>query len=543
MRTTFLNLLCKKCNTFLSIATLFLLSFALFANNTSASVMPQVSAGSFHTAALKSIGTVWVWGNNTNGQLGDGTNTDSTTPVQVSNLSDAIAIACGYWHTVALKSDGTVWTWGNNTYGQLGDGTNDDSNTPVQVSNISDVVAIACGDWHTIAMKSDGTVWAWGNNFYGQLGDETKTNSTTPVQVRNSDSSVLSDVIAIACGYWHSIALKQDGSVWTWGNNTYGQLGDATNVDKTTPVEVSSLSNDVDVNVDMVKPIAGGHWHSIALKSDGTVWAWGNNTYGQLGDGSNTDSNTAVEVKLEETTEGGDNFSTAFQASTKAPTESSHATPQQSESSLRNIITIASGGGHTIFLRSDGAVLTCGSNYGGQLGNGTTDDSNLSVLVADLSGVITDAAGGLWHTVVLRSDGTIWTWGTNYNGQLGDGTYDQSSTPVQVKHINLIQTTGSIYGHVVDTTGGNYLEDVSLTLRGKKTKIPKTTSSDVKGFFQFENLEADTYLIKPKKEGYKVYNIKPITLKIGETEKIEIKMRPKKAKTTPSPTPASSPSS
>ena len=257
------------------------------------------------------------------------------------------------------------------------------------------------------------------------------------------------------------------------GNNTYGQLGDATNVDKTTPVEVNGLSNDVDVNVDMVKSIAGGHWHSLALKSDGTVWAWGNNTYGQLGDGSNTDSNTAVEVKFGGTTEDIDNFFTTSQASTKAPTESDHATPQQLESSLRNIITIASGGGHTIFLRSDGAVLTCGSNYGGQLGNGTTDDSNLPVLVDNLSGVITSVAGGLSHTVVLRSDGVIWTWGINYNGQLGDGTYDQRDTPVQVKHINLIQTAGSIHGYVVDTTDGKYLEDVILTLRGKKQKFQR----------------------------------------------------------------------
>ncbi|HHT9114972.1 MAG TPA: RCC1 domain-containing protein [Candidatus Wunengus californicus] len=530
MRNTFLNLLHNKFNVLSIITTLLFLPIIHIVGDASASTIPQVSAGGFHTAAIKSIGTVWTWGNNTYGQLGNGTNNDSNTPIQVSGISDVVDIASGYWHTVALESDGTVWTWGNNTYGQLGDGTNTDRNTPVQVDGISNVIAIACGYWHSIALKSDGTVWAWGNNFYGQLGDGSNANSVTPVQVKNNDGSILSDVIAIACGYWHSIALKQDASVWTWGNNTYGQLGDATNVDKTTPVEVNGLSNDVDVNVDIVKSIAGGHWHSLALKSNGTVWAWGNNTYGQLGDGSNTDSNTAVEVKFGGTTEGIDNFFTTSQASTKAPTESDHATPPKLESSLRNIITIASGGGHTVFLRSDGAVLTCGSNYGGQLGDGTDADSNIPVLVDNLSGVITSVAGGLSHTVVLRSDGMIWTWGINYNGQLGDGTYDQRSTPVQVKYINLIQTTSSIYGHVIDAVDGNYLTEVSLTLRGKKTKIPKITSSDEEGFFQFENLESDTYIIKPKKEGYKVYNIKPVTLKTGEAEEIEIKMKPKKNK-------------
>src|SRR3989339_545163 len=305
----------KKLNAFSHIAILLLLSVTLIVNNTSASIIPQISAGGFHTAALKIGKTVWTWGNNTYGQLGDGTNTDRNTPVQVDSISNVIAIAGGYWHTVALESDGTVWTWGNNTYGQLGDGTNTDRNTPVQVDGISNVIAIACG-----------------------------------------------------------------------------------------------------------------YWHTIVLKSDGTVWAWGNNTYGQLGDGSNADSNTAVEVKFGGTTEEIDTFFTTSQASTKAPTESDHATPPKLESSLRNIITIASGGGHTVFLRSDGAILTCGSNYGGQLGDGTDADSNIPVLVDNLSGVITSVAGGLSHTVVLRSDGMIWTWGINYNGQLGDGTRSEEHT-------------------------------------------------------------------------------------------------------------------
>ena len=181
----------KKLNAFSHIAILLLLSVTLIVNNTSASITHQISAGGLHTVALKIGKTVWAWGNNTYGQLGNGTNNDSNTPAQVSGISDVVDIAGGFWHTIALESDGTVLTWGNNTYGQLGDGTNTDRNTPVQVNGLSDinvnvdiVIPVAGGHWHTVALKSDGTAWAWGNNFYGQLGNGSSIDSNTPVQVK-----------------------------------------------------------------------------------------------------------------------------------------------------------------------------------------------------------------------------------------------------------------------------------------------------------------------------------------------------------------------
>jgi alpha-tubulin suppressor-like RCC1 family protein len=208
------------------------------------------------------------------------------------------AIAAGFGQTVALKSDGTVWTWGDNSSGQLGDGSATSSNIPVQVRGLSGistgmVIAVAAGYDHTVALKNDGTVWAWGNNKNGQLGNGNSTPSKTPVQV-----SGLSTVTAVAAGFSHTVALKSDGTVWTWGNNSKGQLGSGlTNgvpVDSATPVQVSGLSGAMD--------IAAGYEDSVALKAaangDGTVWAWGSNSYGQFGNGLAVDSAVPVQANM-----------------------------------------------------------------------------------------------------------------------------------------------------------------------------------------------------------------------------------------------------
>jgi hypothetical protein len=225
--------------------------------------------------------------------LGNGTTTASSVPIQVSNLSGVVAIAGGWEHSLALKSDGTVWAWGYNGDGELGNGTTANSSTPVQVSSLSGAVAIAGGAYHSLALKSDGTAWAWGDASYGQLGNgasgsRSSTNSSTPVQV-----SSLSGLVAIAGGYRHSLALKSDGTVWAWGYNIEGQLGNGT----VTTTGCACIPSAVQVsNLSGVVAIAGGLYHSMALKSDGTVWAWGHNASGQLGNGTTTDSSTPVQV-------------------------------------------------------------------------------------------------------------------------------------------------------------------------------------------------------------------------------------------------------
>ncbi|NOK13758.1 MopE-related protein [Corallococcus exercitus] len=234
-----------------------------------------ITAGGHHVLALKQDGTVWAWGYNAWGQIGDGTGgpgKNRLTPVQLTSLTGVTAISAGDNHTLALKQDGTVWAWGNNSYGQVGDGTKTLRYSPVRVPGLTGVTAIVAGGYYSLAMKQDGTVWAWGHNANGQLGDGTTTERLGPVRVPG-----LANVAALTTGYLHTYALKQDGTVWAWGSNQLGQLGDGTQTTRLSPVQVPGLTN--------VVSVGGGYSHSTALKSDGTVWAWGGNTSGQLGVG------------------------------------------------------------------------------------------------------------------------------------------------------------------------------------------------------------------------------------------------------------------
>ncbi len=343
----------------------------------------DIAAGYRHSIALRNDGTVWAWGYNYYGQLGDGTNTYRTTPVHVSGIGGVKAVTAGDDHTIALKEDGTVWAWGDNYYGQLGDGTATDRKTPVRVSGISGIKAVAAGDYHTVALKEDGTVWAWGYNYSGQLGDGTIANSTIPVQV-----SGLSGIKAVAAGDSHTIALKEDGTVWTWGWNSYGQLGDGTTTESTTPVQVSGISG--------IKAVAAGDYHTVALKEDGTVWAWGRNSEGQLGDGTTANSTTPVQV-----------------------------------SGISGIKAVGTGGYHTAALKEDGAVWAWGYNGYGQLGDGTTTNRTIPAQVSGLNGIKSVAAGD-YHTIALKEDRTVWVWGDNYFGQLGNGESGNVPHPMRV---------------------------------------------------------------------------------------------------------------
>jgi alpha-tubulin suppressor-like RCC1 family protein len=253
-------------------------------------------ASAFAGIAIGSVfGNVWAWGDNGFGELGNGTTTASPSPAVVGNLSNVVTIAdgcCDDEFGLALKSDGTVWAWGANGVGELGNATTVSSSTPVQVSGLAGVTDIAANWDHALAVKSDGTVWAWGYNGNGELGNGTTTNSTTPIQVCSPPPTqiCLSNVIAVAAGDSESMALKSDGTVWVWGYNGNGQLGIGTTSpsQQTTPVQVNGLSG--------VLAIAAGNGDSLVLKGDGTVWGWGYNLDGRLGNGTTTSSTTPVQA-------------------------------------------------------------------------------------------------------------------------------------------------------------------------------------------------------------------------------------------------------
>ena len=312
-----------------------------------------VSGGAFHSLILKDDGTVWSYGNNSSGTLGDSTVATKTSAVKVKKLSGVIAISGGYGHSLALKSDSTVWAWGFNASGALGDSTTDVTGclcktVPVRVTNLSGVIAISAGRYHSLALKSDGTVWAWGGNNKGQLGDG--TTSATGCYCKNSPVKVsnLTGVIAIAAGDYFSLAVKSDGSVWAWGVNDFGQLGNGTHTDSNVPVQIGGISD--------VKAVSGAIYHCLALKKDGTVWAWGRNNFGQLGDSSNTDSYIPVKV-----------------------------------AGLSDITAISSANAQSLALKNDGSLWAWGINDYGELGDGSIINKSKAIQVSSLCQVATSA--------------------------------------------------------------------------------------------------------------------------------------------------------
>jgi len=247
-----------------------------------------IGQGPHHSLELRADGTVWAWGSNSSGQLGDGSHTDSRVPVQSKGLSDVISVAAGGRHSLALKADGTVWAWGFNSTGQVGVGSRATAARPVQepveIPGLHDVVAIAAGGSHSLAVKADGSVWAWGYSEYGQLGTGTNTTDNfSPARVAG-----LAGAIAVAAGEHFSLALKSDGSVWAWGRNREGQLGDGTNTPTNVPVWMAGLSG--------VTAMAAGRAHGVALTSGGTLWTWGSNSQGQLGNGNRTGSSRPIQI-------------------------------------------------------------------------------------------------------------------------------------------------------------------------------------------------------------------------------------------------------
>jgi len=316
----------------------------------------QLVASNYDGVALLSNGTVAVWGDNTQGQLGDGSQNARVTPYVIPSLTGITQVAEDGNHALALDSSGAVWVWGLNLSGEAGNGTHGANVlTPQRVPGLSGVVQVATGGASDYALKSDGTVWAWGYNAHGELGDDTTLNRLYPSQVPG-----LTGITKISAGGGAAFAIRADGSVMAWGNNNVGSLGNGTNTGMAiSPVQVPGLTG--------VTQIAAGDGRTFALTGTaGTVWAWGTNPDGELGDG----------------------------------TTAAHYSPEQI--GLTGVSQIGAGDVVTVAMLSSGSVMTWGSNGEGELGIGSNDQNPHSspVLVRTLAGGSLAAAGAFYAMVI-----------------------------------------------------------------------------------------------------------------------------------------------
>ena len=344
-------------------------------------------APSSHMCAVTRLGGVVCWGNNTSGQLGDGSKKTSSVPVQVAGLSSGVmAVSVGASFTCALKKTGAAVCWGDNPLGQLGDGTTTGSRTPVPVSGLSSgIVAIATGDFHACAVKAAGSVACWGDNSNGELGNNSGMGSSVPVPV-----SSLTGAATISAGGNFTCAVTTSGEAYCWGINTEGQLGDNSQTDRHVPVDVAGFPS--------ISTISCGELHTCAVTTGTAALCWGNNPYAQLGDGTNTGRLQPVGV-----------------------------------SGLGSGAAVISAGfSHSCAVTMAGAAKCWGDNSTGQLGDGSNTSESTPVSVSGLdTGVAAISTGGS-STCALTTKGAVLCWGDNSNGQLGDGTKMNHLTPVRV---------------------------------------------------------------------------------------------------------------
>ena len=343
---------------------------------------PKVAAGYYHSLVVKDDGTLWAWGDNDDGEVGDGTRVTRRSPVKV--MSDVATVAAGNTHSLAVKTDGSLWAWGWNRIGALGDGTYWNTRTkPIRVKGMDkDVVMVAAGSWHSLALKSDGSLWAWGDNEYGQLGDGTNYMRVEPVRIVNSG------VVWVDTSGDSSFYVTEDGSVYGFGFNEWGQLGLGDTDDRSLPAKVG-ISN--------VAVVTAGYGHTLALKNDNTLWGWGGNDFGQLG----------------------------------IPGLEDRLLPESLGTRLYS--TIAAGGASSAGVGlGTNELYAWGDNEFGKLGDGTIYDRFSPVMVGEQIRTVAVSIAGEGFTLRVGLDGLLKSAGHNGFGQLGDGTKTHRRSPVIV---------------------------------------------------------------------------------------------------------------
>lgn len=370
-----------------------------------------------HSMAFKAYSTpfgsysthnLYAWGYNAFGQLGIDSTSSKDTPHAVLSPSRFAGFSIGSNHSLAFvpfRNTSSVWAWGYNGYGQLGNGksgSSESSATPVAVAGLPNVTAVAAGGFHSMALANYSSLYTWGRNTNGQLGVNSNADALLPQSMSNP---VLTNVKRIAAGSLHSVALKTDGTVWTWGSNNYGQLGDDTEIDKDEPVNISNIPGSA-LQGKFVKLIAAGGAFSVAVTSDDRIYAWGYNGFGQLGINPVTDPKRKLPVEI-------------------------------SITGIGTIKALAAGLDHVLVMNDQGVIWAWGYNGLGQLGTGATENVNFTpfmigtfdstVQVDGLSPIL-----AIGHHSLAFKDRKLKAWGYNIFGQLGNSSTSDSSSPVQV---------------------------------------------------------------------------------------------------------------
>jgi alpha-tubulin suppressor-like RCC1 family protein len=334
---------------------------------------------------------LYSWGRNVYGELGLGNTTSYSSPKQVGALSNWLSVASGVSHTASIKTDGTFWSWGRNNVGQLGLGNTTNYSSPKQVGILTNWEKVSCGrggafggGTFTLAIKTNGTLWSWGSNGSGQLGLGDSSDRSSPVQI-----GALTDWLSVACGGDYTAAIKTNGTIWAWGENGRGQLGLGNTTNYSSPKQIGALTD--------WSYVACGYEYTVAIKANGTLWGWGYNAlYGSLGLGNTTN----------------------------------YSSPKQI-GALTNWLKVSCGTYFTTAIKTDGTLWAWGRNNGGQLGLGDASDRSSPVQVGALNTWATLGTGNQCSFAV-KTDKTVWSWGTNTYGQLGLGDTSNRSSPVQI---------------------------------------------------------------------------------------------------------------
>lgn len=393
-------------------------------NHVNAQCWKEISAGQYHSIGIKSNGTIWSCGNNNFGQLGNGTTIDSNFPNQIGNDNNWESISTFYSHSLATKKDGTLWAWGAGNNGQLGNGTQTDANIPTQIGNNSNWKSISAGKAFSMTIKTDGTLWAWGINNYAQLGDGTTITKTIPIQITTDTNWK-----TISAGYTHTLAIKTDGTLWAWGDNGFGQLGNGTQIDLNIPTQIGNDNN--------WQFISSGWNYSLAIKTDGSLWAWGRNESGQLGDGTTIKKTNPTQITLD-----------------------------------TNWKSVSANDKHSLAIKTNGTLWAWGNNQFGQIGNNSTNLYEPNPIQIDNSTDWMFISTGEGHSLSIKTDGTLWAWGANGLGELGDSTNTDKHIPTVID-LNSCQCTST------KNSSFNYSQSNNLV------SFLNTTLDDTSSFWAF----------------------------------------------------------